>query len=114
MGGDAVEHDGKGEDVGCHAEDEENDLTEAEEFAAKRPKEDHACVGHVVHVRVAHFELPYHVAGVGGEEAENENEDKAARRQSVKWKMFWEVRENALREAWSCVRELDLTGLYQL
>lgn len=66
VGGDGVEHDCEGEDVGGHDEEEEDKLGNAEKFAAEGAKEDHACVGHVVDLGVAGFELTDYVAGVGG------------------------------------------------
>lgn len=78
MRGDGVERDGEGKDVGGHNEEEEDDLGESEELAAERAEEDHAGVGHVVDVWVAGFELPDHVAGVGGEDAEDQDEEEAA------------------------------------
>jgi hypothetical protein len=87
MRGDGVEHDGEGKDVGGHDEEEEDDLGEAEELAAERAKEDHAGVGQVVDVWVAGLELADYVPGVGGEDAEDQDEEEAAGEGLAGWKM---------------------------
>ena len=78
MGSDSVEHDCEGEDVGGHNEEKEDELGDAEEFPAEGTEEDHTCVGHIVDLGVASFELADYVAGVGCEEAQEEDEEKAS------------------------------------
>ena len=59
-----------------HDEDQEEDLRQAEDLAAEGAQQDLAGVGHIVHPRVAGLELPVYEAGVGGQDAEDEDEDE--------------------------------------
>ena len=61
-----------------HRKDKEEDLSRAEDLAAGGAGEDVAGVGHVVDGWVGEFELAEGVAGVGGDEAEAEDEEDAA------------------------------------
>ena len=75
--GDGVHHDGEGQDVRAHYEDEEKELCSAEDFAAPPPEQDFTGIGHVVDEGVGELELADYVAGIGGNEAETEDEDHA-------------------------------------
>lgn len=76
MRGDGIHHDAEGEDMRAHDEDDEDELPRAEDFAADPSKEDIAGIAHGVDLWVEEFELTDHVAGVGGEGAETDEENQ--------------------------------------
>ena len=59
-----VESDGKGEDMAGHEEDEEEQLSNAEQFATKPAHHDLAGVGHTEHMGVFLFKLADNIAGI--------------------------------------------------
>ena len=75
--GDGVHHDGEGENVRAHNEDEEEELRGAEDFAAPAARKDFAGVGHVVYERVSELELADHIAGVGCDDTQSEDQNHA-------------------------------------
>ena len=60
----SVHHDGEGQDVAAHDEDQGEHLSRVEDFAPDSAKHDFSCVGHVVNVGISHLELSDHVAGI--------------------------------------------------
>lgn len=59
-----VESHGKGEDMAGHEEDEEEQLSDTEQFATKPAHHDLAGVGHTEHMGVFLFKLADNVAGI--------------------------------------------------
>ena len=59
-----VKSDGKGEDMAGHEEDEEEQLSNAEQFATKPAHHDLAGVGHTEHMGVFLFKLADNIAGI--------------------------------------------------
>lgn len=64
VAGDRVEQHGEGEDVACHQEDDEQQLTGVEDFPADSTEEQLPCVAHAVHLRVPELELAHDIPGV--------------------------------------------------
>ena len=78
MVGYGVHHDNKRQDMAAHDKDQEEQLCGAEQLAPEATEHDLAGVRHAVHMRVAQFELPDHVAGIGGDDAEADDEDDSS------------------------------------
>lgn len=75
MLGHGVHHDDERQDVAAHDEHQEQKLRGAEQLAPEATEHDLAGVGHAVDMGVAQLELPYHIACVGRDEAEADDED---------------------------------------
>ena len=77
MLGQGIHHDGEGEHVTAHQEDEEDHLGESKQFAADRACKNLASVGHVVYMWIGKLELADRVASIGCKETKADDQDDA-------------------------------------
>lgn len=83
MIGDSVHHNPKGQDMAPHDEDEKQELTQTEEFSAKRSQQDLSRVPKILDVRVSLSKQPNIVSGVGRKKAKTDNQDDSSGGMSV-------------------------------
>lgn len=70
-----VHHDAECQDVATHDEDGEQQLANAKQLTPECPHQDLASIGKVLDVRIAVVELRNDQPGIGGKQAQADNQD---------------------------------------
>ena len=75
MLGDGVHRHAEGEQMACHQEETEEQLSGTDDLASDRPSDDFPRVRHVSDMWVACLELKDHVCGIAGQQAQHDQRD---------------------------------------
>jgi hypothetical protein len=78
-----VHHDAECQDVASHDEDGEEQLANAKQLASDCPKENITSVGEVLDMGVALMKLPDHIAGIGREKTQADDQDESTMIRSI-------------------------------